>query len=497
MIGTMHRQILTVSFLLLLGSSESFCQLSQYSRQDPFPMYTAIDPHTFLYTRVKQEMKGEDPIYEWAELFAVHLSPFGQNAKCARDANKCIIGCGDIDGRWSLIPLLFGEFPQGVQNYSSPTLITAQQHLFPNPPNIPGHISIPQDIAEPCVCCNLSESETLQPVLQVNCEDIATTCMDFGNQGNGAKAGLGFLNFPVKYTKRGMRAEFDFQITDGLGLMLQTGVADICQTGAFQICETGTACCAIDNVTQENVQTYLVCKYKQIAEDLCYDLCRFHQVGIEDFRAIAWWRRAYPVNKDREGWPEFLAIPFVELGGQFACGKEKCPNKVFSVPFGNNGHHSVGGVLGIDIDFVDTIAIGGEFGLTHFFSREYCKQPIPNNLYQSGIFPFKTDVTIYPGLNWHFGLKLQAYHFLDRLSCYFQYMIVTHRHDEIKLKKCDPAFKPEALECRSCWQSQFGNIGFYYDISPAISLGILWQAPFVQKGVYRSSTLLFSFTAFF
>ena len=57
------------------------------------------------------------------------------------------------------------------------------------------------------------------------------------------KAGLGFLNFPVKYRKRGVRAEFDFELTDGLGLMLQTGVADICQTGAFQICGTGTACC--------------------------------------------------------------------------------------------------------------------------------------------------------------------------------------------------------------------------------------------------------------
>ena len=439
-------------------------------------------------------MKGEDPIYEWSELFAVHVSPFGQNANCARDMNKCIIGCGDIDGRWSLVPLLFGEFPSGVQNYPSTTLITAQQVLFPNPPNIPGTISIPQDVAEPCVCCNLSENETLESILEINCSDVASTCN--ANSPTGT-AGLGFLNFPVRYRKRGVRAEFDFQITDGLGLMLQTGFADISQTGAFQICETGGDCSATGSVTQPNVLNYLVYQYKQIAEDLCYDLCKFDQVGIEDFRAIAWWRRAFPVNKEREGWPEFLAIPFVELGGQFACGKEKCPNQVFSVPFGNNGHNSVGGTIGIDLDFVDTVAIGGEFGLVHFFSREYCKQPVPNNIYQSGIYPFKTDVTICPGLNWNFGLKLQAYHFLDRLSCYFQYMMVTHRQDEIKLKKCDSAFTPEALECRSYWQTQFGNISLYYDISPAITLGFLWQAPFVQKGVYRSSTVLFSLTAFF
>ena len=491
MIDIIRRKKIIVLFPLIF-TSHIFCQLSQYSRQDPYPMYTAIDPHTFLYTRVKQEMKGDDPIYEWAEVFAVHLSPFGQNANCARDANKCIIGCGDIDGRWSLIPLLFGEFPQGVQNYPSPTLIKAQQVLFPNPPNIPGAISVPHDVAEPCKCCELSETEESAPLAEINCTDVASTC-NASSATSGA--GLGFLNFPVKYRKRGLRAEFDFQLTDGLGIMLQTGIADICQSGAFQICSTGSDCCS--SLNQDDVQTTLVCQYKQIAEDLCYDLCRFHQVGIEDFRAIAWWRRAYPVNKDREGWPEFLAVPFVEFGGQFACGKEKCPTKVFSVPFGNNGHNAVGGTLGIDLDFVDTIAVGGEVGFTHFFSREYCNQPVPNNIYQSGIYPFKTDIKVCPGLNWQFGLKLQAYHFLERLSCYFQYMMVTHRKDEIKLKKCDPAFKPEALECRSCWQTQFANISLYYDISPAITIGLLWQAPFKQKGVYRSSTVLFSFTAFF
>jgi hypothetical protein len=493
MMGIIRKFLGGVPVLLSVVAYTTFCQLSQNSRQDPYPMYTALDPHTFLYTRAKEEMKGHDPVYEWSEMFALHLSPFGQNAHCARDINKCIVGCGDIDGRWSLIPLLFGEFPTGVQNYPSATLIAAQQKLFPN--DVPGHISVPQDVAEPCLCCNLAESTSQGPVVEANCEDVASTC--YASLGDKAIAGLGFLNFPVTYRKRGLRAEFDFQITKGLGLMLQAGFADIFQVGAFQMCDTGSACCAKGEVTRENVQSYLVCKYKQIAEDLCYDLCRFHEVGIEDFRAAAWWRRAFPVNKDRDSWSEFLVIPFAEIGAQIACGKEKCPDRVFSVPFGNNGHHSVGGVLGIDLDFVDTVAIGTEVGFTHFFSRDYCNHPMPTNIYQSGIYPFRTDYTLCPGFNWQFGLKMQAYHFLDRLSCYFQYMIVTHRCDSIKLKKCDPAFKPEALERRSCWQTQFGNIGLYYDISPAITLGMLWQAPFKQKGVYRSTTLLFSVAAFF
>lgn len=491
MIGSTRLEKIIVLFSLLI-TSHIVCQLSQYSRQDPYPMYTAMDPHTFMYTREKQEMKGEDPVYDRPEIFAFHISPFGQNANCARDANGCIIGCGDIYGRWSLVPLLFGDFPQGVQNYPSPVLITAQQHLFPAPTYVAGNISRPNDVAEPCVCCELAEApDDTTGMIETNCTQIASKCHDFSS------AGLGFLNFPVKYRKRGVRAEFDFQITDGFGIYLQTGFADICQTGAFQLCNTGTACCADEKVTPENVRQYLVCQYKQIAEDLGYDLCRFHEVGIEDFRVTAFWRRAFPVNKDREGWPEFLAIPFLELGGQIACGKQRCPTKVFSVPFGNNGHHSVGANVGIDLDFVDTIAIGGEAGFVHFFSRDYCNMPMPNNIYQSGIYPFKTDTKVCPGMNWQFGLKLQAYHFIDRLSCYFQYMMVSHRQDENKPQKCDTAFTPQALTCRSCWQTQFGNISLYYDLSPAISFGLLWQAPFKQKGTYRSSTVLFSLSAFF
>ncbi len=444
---------------------KSTCQLSSYSRNDPWPVYTSLDPHTFLYTRSIQELIGEELVYTRPECMGIHLSPFGQNAYCAADLEREQLPIGDINGRWSMIPLLFGAFPEGVDNYPSADLQVAQQTIYPN--GVPGTISVPSDI-DPC----------------------------------GA---LGFISFPARYRKWGMRAEFDFQITTGLGVMLQTGVADICQTVTRCLCPEGTACCHQENTNsplptadfETQVKDLLACQYLQIAEQLCLDPRDFHEFGVEDFRAIAYWRRAYPVNKNREGWAEFLATPFVTLGGSFACGREKFPSKVFGVSPGNNGHHSIGASCGIDLDFVETVNIGGEFGLTHFFSRDVCKLPVPTSEYQCGIYPFRTDVTVCPGLNWHFGLKLLARHFLERLSCYFEYLVVTHRQDGIRLKKCDPAYLPHVLEKRSCWQAQVGNTGFFYEISPAITLGVFWQFPIVQRGTYRSTTVLFSFTAFF
>ena len=65
----------------------------------------------------------------------------------------------------------------------------------------------------------------------------------------------------------------------------------------------------------DNVHTYLICPAEKIAQELCYDLRQFHEHSMEDIRLIGYWRKAYWVNKGREGWPEFLAIPFFTLGG--------------------------------------------------------------------------------------------------------------------------------------------------------------------------------------
>jgi hypothetical protein len=122
---------------------------------------------------------------------------------------------------------------------------------------------------------------------------------------------------------------------------------------------------------------------------------------------------------------------------------------------------------------------------------------VPNSLCQLGVYPFSTTVSYQPGANWNFGGKLSAYHFLDRLSVYFQYMFVQHEKDKICVLDNDPAFTPEVLERNSDWKVQLANVGFNYDCSPNILLGLFWQAPLAQKGTYKSTTLMFTFNATF
>ena len=197
----------------------------------------------------------------------------------------------------------------------------------------------------------------------------------------------------------------------------------------------------------------------------------------------------------RPTWPVFLVIPFASLEGAVAVGKVRARNHPFAVSFGSNDHNTLGFRAGLEVDFTDTIEIGIEAGVSHFFKRCFCNVPIPTHPCQSGIYPFQTTACIQPGNNFQFCAKMLAYQFLDRLSFHFQYSFIRHEADCINLQKPDPAFLPHELEKKSGWIAQLANIGFNYDISPYISLGFLWQAPLFERNAYRSTTLLFSFTA--
>jgi hypothetical protein len=460
----MNLKFFTKLSLSILLATLYYCTaeaLSSNSKHDPYPIFTTLDPHSFLLTQEKFELKDLPTEKDKYDRCSISASPFGQNA-CGGYSNACLsttfTNLGDLEGRWGMIGLLFGEVPTGAK--LPPSLVTAQEELFPQ--------------AEP-------------PLGDEN------SCAIDGNRLTG------FFTIPLEYRKRGIRFEFSGQFSHNFGIKIQTGFADMCQTPTFKnLTPTpATTCCATTdaNITTTSVNTYLMCKLHTIAREIGLDISPFHEVSFEDLRAYLYWRKAYLMNEDREGWEKFLFIPFLMFGGSISVEKERDFNKAFSLSFGNNNHHSIAGVAGLNIDFVETIEIGAEFGLTHFFAQDFCNFRVPNSVYQSGIYPFTTNITRKPGLNWHFGAKLSAYRFMGNLSFYAQYINVTHEKDCIQVKKCSAAFKPELLEQRSCWKAHRANFGFNYDISPYISLGMLWQIPLAQQNTYNSSTLLFSINA--
>lgn len=430
---------------------------TSYSRNDPFPVYTTLDPYTFLYKRERFVDKDgiERQRYVPQSMF-LSLSPFGQNADSARGNTKDFIPLGDITGRWNMLALLYGCRPDG--SILPPVLLDAQQGLFP----------------------------TITPPI---CDQPADPANKFG-----------FFSVETKYRKAGFRWDLNLHIVGDIGLNFQGGVSDICHTVSSidNLTDGSNFTNPCDpSLTKENVDFYLMEEFDIIADQLCLDTSSYHLTTMEDLRFNLFWRHAYEGNTIIDHWPDLYVMPFLMLSGTIAMGKDPKPSQMFALPHGSNGHHAISGTAGIQIDFVETVDLGFEIGATHFFPRDICCFRVPNSPAQSTIFPFTTDVKRAPGWNWHFCAKLGAYQYLEHLSFYFQYVLLQHQNDKIYLKCCDPCFVPEGIEDRSSFKTQLANISFDYDISPHISLGFLWQAPLMQQFSFRSTTLLFSLNIFY
>jgi hypothetical protein len=488
------RFIIGAALTLTISSADA---LSSLAKNDAYPIYTTLDPHLFLTQRKRLKLCHPELVYtkEW---FNFSISPFGQNADsgsnfCGKQflpAQACAevpcgssalflgekgnrIELGDLTGRVNMIALLFGGVPAGQT--LAPSLVTAQDELLP-------------------LTAPATEESLIDPTQR-----------------------YASLTFPLKYHKRGVRFDVSGNFAYGFGGNVQTGVASICQTvkrirtkaadasDNLNIendltCQAESLCDFVlpeDDDFTKNVKDFLTRKFDTIAQELGVDVCDFSETSIEEVRFNLFWRHIFDINHDQPCGPHFLCMPFFVASGSISPGKKKCPSKLFALPFGNDGHSAVGGTAGIDFDFVNTIDLSAEIGITHFLDRCVEGLRVPNNEFQKTLFPFVADARVQPGYNWHFAAKMGARYFMGRLSMFFQYVMLEHKDDKICLKTPDPAFKPETLEKVTGFKTKVANIGFNYDLSPNISLGFLWQAPLSQRNTYRSTTVMFSVSGTF
>lgn len=499
-----------ITFLLFVKHSPVIAWPTN-QRNDPFTIYTSVDPQYFLYEREKQLMFGMPDDKGTPERLMISFSPFGQNANSAKTlaATYCPVSVttfansvpcdtcnnpvysanpsassiclnevpiGDIDGRWNLLGLLAGGIPQGVNLASIPLWQAAFSALFPT--KTPGGV-------------------TEQDIL-ITSNDI---CLPT----------FGYVSVPLKYRKRGIRWDLEGQICGDFGLQFQGGYVEISQVlnPCFRNLTTnntttiGTSCSGALNTDGTTVTCSLFDPLVPLMQQLGLDICNFTKWGFEDLYLAVYWRHAHMINANRDlSWPRLLLIPFVRIGGGFNIGHTKEQAVQFSVPFGN-GSNSININVGMNLDFSETIEIGAEGCYSHFFEKEFANFRAPTNILQSGIFPFATNAAVQSGDSAYVAAKLAAYHFLDRLSFYAQYVYVHHRKDQIRLLTDDPAFlqmddqNPLAKCNNTAFRVQLGNFAFTYDVSPSIGLGVLWQQMFHVRNAYNTTTVMFTLNIIF
>ena len=468
--------------------------LSSLSKNDAYPVFTTEYEHEYFMTKPLFLAEGETWPKERGERLCISVSGFFQTANRGNSSvtvpqliNTADVSLGsqdvrliqllDLTGRSAMIPLVFGSLPSGVSTLP-PLLLTAQNALYPitNPIN----------------------TRPLNFEIDVDKEQR-----------------FGFFSLPAVYKKTGVRLDLELEMGCDIGFHFQAGFASICQIGKAPL---NLTCLPLDpciffpgppggdfpptvsnpaTITIENVNKFLMHEFECIAKEMGYNIANFQETSSDEMRFQFFWAHPYRLNGLRDDWPQMHAIPFFEGGVSISPGRERNTNELYGLPFGNNGHTAMGFTTGLDLNFIGTIEIGGAFGYTHFFGKDFDCYRLPNSKLQHVLFPFTTSVHVQPGHNTHFEGSIIARHFLGRLSMSFQYINLEHQEDCITLQQPDPAFVPSALSRTTGFKTKIANVGFIYDFTPNFSMGFLWQAPLNQHNTYRSTTVMFGVNALF
>ena len=442
-------------------------------------------------------MNIEVPSYREHLQFAVNV--FGQKARYGTDYKKRRSELGDLQGKWNIMGLFY-----------DPT--TAQ--------NLINNLQLPGQTVTTVVDGMIS---TTTISARNSCVNFITTPTNVDSNQD-----FGFLSVPIIYKKYGVRFQSVLQFPGDFGLKFDFGIVDIKQTVSFvdlTCSASGTSClghsdtpgsggCAISddccNNTRICVEQFDADCKKMVMNDIMKQMCvvaktinlnidDFHGTGVEDIRITGYWRRMFLINEDRPTYPVFIIMPFVTAELGIPAHKKRNYRNQFEISPGNNGHTSGGMTAGWNIHFLESVNIGMEASVTKFFPLNFCNYRLPNDCFQSGIYPLAADVHLTPGTNWRFSAQIAAYHFLERLSFFSQYSFISHSQDKICLN--DPALSGLFLMKRTQeltkWESQIISSSLYYDISPNIKLGFVWQAPVGRRNAYRTTTIMGTIVATF
>jgi hypothetical protein len=336
---------------------------------------------------------------------------------------------------------------------------------------------------------------------------------------------FGAFSVPLAYQKAGFRWELNFDLTDNFGLIARGGFCQITQrTGpAISLTTLKTSSTiypslnTVANATKNKpnaVPTYTPAQiiFDQFVtnnmESLLdatngadYDISTFSQTGIEDIQILGFMRHPFQLHPvDTDKFASVMLTPYVILGGTIPIERQpRDYSKLYSLPFGNNGHASVGGVIGLTLDFMNSIEFGFEFGATGFVKKNIDQLPMPNHELQRVLYPYRQNVSYSPGFNSQFAAVLNAYKFTHNVSFSLRYNYVQHNQDTITLLNtaAAPYFFPEMLEELSIWNSQMFTGALIFELQPSVFLSVAWQGALSQKNAYCSNTILTSLNFLF
>jgi hypothetical protein len=447
---------------------------------------------TDKFMTVKRDSTGGADKHRKGEV-RLHLSPFYQHANMARNGNGTSVPLGDRLGRWNMLALFFGEgaiFPKTIAaNYTK--LNSAKNKLS--------------------TFSTTGTAGTVQPPFNIQGVDTGGAgtpgyrdCTLEANYNPDTDFDIGsYAVDKAKFEKLGIRGQITIELGSGFGISLKGGANDY-KMGS-QITTTAVSY-PLNNYLTSKEQFYKDLMNSQVRNDIFkeigLDANPVHKSSIEDFIMQAYWHG--PIDlRDSHGDVAVTIIPYIAAGALLPVGNERDYDKIYAVPSGNDGFAGLVFDAALNFDFPGTVQVGVGAGLLASNTRDIKNVRVPSSQYQSGIYPWKTDIKKQLGVTWYANASLKAEDFIKDLAFYLDYVYTCHESDDVTLKETDATRKAafnnglDKFKRETAWKNQQFDVGLNYKVTPRLAFGAAVQSHISGVNVFKTTTVMGSMTLMF
>lgn len=237
----------------------------------------------------------------------------------------------------------------------------------------------------------------------------------------------------------------------------------------------------------------------------------------------------------------FILMPTASIHVTCPIAPRVPANIVFGKPLDNNGHWEVGGNVGIEFDFVDHVALGADIGASWYNNSDYKNVPVPTNQFNGGVYLYNANIVVIPGFSYTGSLGMQVDELFSCFDFFLEYRFVRHAEDNFVIQDInnllpvqfmsDTHITPvsdnvgsvdtipngvlfleygqklpypnkdlvivDHMRAVSSWLVNMINLTCNFKISHDISLGFVYQQPFLLRNAYNATTLGFSVEMFY
>lgn len=319
--------------------------------------------------------------------------------------------------------------------------------------------------------------------------------------GNPEDYHFGRYRTALDQWRRGIRANFEYSFANGFGVAIKGGVAEYAITPAYvgnpewnssfskwkdggETAADGTVLKAInDTLTNQTSRT-------AIGTQLGVDFTGAKDsTTLEDTHLEVYWRKGY-VMRDAEGDKVLTAIPYFSVGITVPTAEKKTKNNLFDIAIGNDGFYGFTGLAEVSFDFPGMIKAGFGGSVTVFNEDAIGSQFAPTSEHQQTLFPWQATVTKRPGALWKVYGTVKAHNFIDYLSCYMSYVIVSRDKSDNTFTGANKAeFKKEQYDEIDKFGAQLMHLGFDYEVTPSLRFGLGMQSVFAGFRVWKAVTV--------